>query len=102
MKESYFSLNEDYKELDNNVWGFEDHTAAIKTTKLCHSTRKADRQNRNEWHDGVPVGGPDLVHEPQVVDQLWLQVNNFDIGIFIYLNHVLYCEICFNTNIFNA
>ena len=60
MKESYFSLNEDYKELDNNVWGFEDHIAAIKTTKLCHSTR----QNRNEWHDGVPVGGPDLVHEP--------------------------------------
>lgn len=51
MKESYFSLNDDYKELDNKVQGFEDHTAAMKTTKLCHSTRKADRQNRNEWRD---------------------------------------------------
>lgn len=61
MTESSFSLNEEYKELDNNVWSFEDHTAATKTTKLCHS---ANRQNRNEWRDGVPVGGPDLVHEP--------------------------------------
>lgn len=52
MKESYFSLNEDYKELDNNVWGFEDHIAAIKTTKLCHSTRNADRQIEM---DGVMV-----------------------------------------------
>ena len=64
MKESSFSLNEDYNELDDNIWSFEDHTAATKTTKLCHSTRKSNKQNRNEWRDGVPVGGPGLVHEP--------------------------------------
>lgn len=61
MTESSFSLNEDYKELDNNVWSFRIIRLLLKL--LNSAIQQTDKIEMN-GSDGVPVGGPDLVHEP--------------------------------------